>query len=75
MNAALEPIPRRRVAWKREARRFAAASPFVLPSIVLFAFVHVFQVIVTGLWNNVRSMISGRYRVDTTIPGESHESR
>lgn len=43
--------------------------------IVLFAFVHVFQVIVTGLWNNVRSMISGRYRVDTTIPGESHESR
>ncbi|TAK71257.1 MAG: sugar ABC transporter permease [Dehalococcoidia bacterium] len=37
MNAALEPIPRRRIVWRREARRFAAASPFVLPSIVLFA--------------------------------------
>jgi hypothetical protein len=31
--------------------------------------VHVFQVIVTGLWNNLRSMISGRYRVDAN-PGE-----
>ena len=38
--------------------------------LVLFAFVHVFQVIVTGLWNNVRSMISGRYRVDTATSGE-----
>ena len=25
--------------------------------------IHVFQVIVTGLWNNLRSMITGRYRV------------
>jgi thiosulfate reductase cytochrome b subunit len=32
---------------------------------LLFAFVliHVFQVVVTGLWNNLRSMITGRYRV------------
>lgn len=33
--------------------------------IVLFAFVHLFMIVVTGVWNNLRSMISGRYRVDT----------
>lgn len=39
--------------------------------LVLFAMVHVFMVIVTGFWNNVRSMITGNYRI-TTEPG--HES-
>jgi putative sterol carrier protein len=24
----------------------------------------VFEVIITGLWNNLRSMITGRYRVE-----------
>lgn len=31
--------------------------------IVLFVAIHVFQVIVTGLWNNLRSMLTGRYRI------------
>ena len=31
--------------------------------LVAFAAIHVFEVIVTGLWNNLRSMITGRYRV------------
>jgi len=31
--------------------------------LVLFVLVHVFEVIITGLWNNLRSMITGRYRV------------
>jgi thiosulfate reductase cytochrome b subunit len=31
--------------------------------IVAFAAVHVFEVIVSGFWNNLRSMITGRYRV------------
>jgi thiosulfate reductase cytochrome b subunit len=31
--------------------------------LVAFVAIHVFQVIVTGLWNNLRSMITGRYRV------------
>ncbi|MEO8487458.1 MAG: cytochrome b/b6 domain-containing protein [Betaproteobacteria bacterium] len=34
--------------------------------IVAFVAIHVFQVIVTGLWNNLRSMISGRYRIDAS---------
>ncbi len=33
-----------------------------------FVFVHVFEVIVTGLWNNMRSMITGQYR----LPPETH---
>jgi len=31
--------------------------------LVAFVLIHVFEVIVTGLWNNLRSMITGRYRV------------
>ncbi|MGC8491092.1 MAG: cytochrome b/b6 domain-containing protein [Syntrophobacteraceae bacterium] len=32
-------------------------------TLVLFVIVHVFEVIVSGLWNNLRSMITGYYRV------------
>jgi thiosulfate reductase cytochrome b subunit len=32
-------------------------------ALVAFVLVHVFEVIVTGVWNNLRSMITGRYRV------------
>lgn len=31
--------------------------------LVAFVLIHVFEVIVTGFWNNLRSMITGRYRV------------
>ena len=31
--------------------------------LVGFVLIHVFEVIITGLWNNLRSMITGRYRV------------
>ena len=34
--------------------------------VVAFAAVHLFEVVVTGVFNNIRSMITGRYRV----PGE-----
>ena len=32
-------------------------------TLVAFVAVHVFEVVVTGFWNNLRSMITGRYRV------------
>jgi hypothetical protein len=32
---------------------------------MLFVLVHVFEVLVSGVWNNLRSMISGRYVVRT----------
>ena len=31
--------------------------------LVAFVLIHVFEVIVTGFWNNLRSMITGRYRI------------
>jgi thiosulfate reductase cytochrome b subunit len=32
-------------------------------TLVAFVAVHVFEVAATGLWNNLRSMITGRYRL------------
>lgn len=32
--------------------------------IVLFAVVHIFMVLVSGVWNNLRSMVTGFYKID-----------
>ncbi len=46
-------------------RQSARTLHFLAASLmVLFVFVHVFEVIISGLWNNVRSMITGRYEVE-----------
>ncbi len=34
-------------------------------ALVLFTAIHVFEVVITGLWNNLRSMITGYYRVES----------
>ena len=48
-------------------RQSARTLHFVAATLlVLFVFIHVFEVIITGLWNNVRSMITGRYEVEDT---------
>ena len=45
-------------------RQSARTIHFVIAFVLLaFVGVHVFEVIVTGLWNNLRSMITGRYVV------------
>ena len=36
--------------------------------LVGFVLIHVFEVVVTGLWNNLRSMITGKYRVTAETP-------
>jgi thiosulfate reductase cytochrome b subunit len=38
-------------------------------AIVLFALVHVAMVLISGVWNNLRSMITGRYAIDETGDG------
>jgi thiosulfate reductase cytochrome b subunit len=38
--------------------------------LVGFVLIHVFEVIVSGLWNHLRSMITGRYRITTEVPHE-----
>ena len=45
-------------------RQSARSIHFIIAwLLVAFVAIHVFQVIVTGLWNNLRSMITGRYKV------------
>jgi thiosulfate reductase cytochrome b subunit len=39
--------------------------------IVAFVLIHVFEVLITGVYNNVRSMITGRYKV-TGVDDEAH---
>ncbi len=52
-------------------RQTARTIHFVMASaIVLFVFVHVAMVLVSGVWNNLRSMITGNYAVKE---GTSHE--
>ena len=41
--------------------------------LVGFVLVHVFEVIITGLWNNLRSMITGKYRVTVEAPRAQSE--
>ena len=39
-------------------------------AIVLFVLIHVAMVLVSGFWNNMRSMITGRYAIDTKAGDE-----
>ena len=39
-------------------------------ALVLFVIIHVFMVIVSGFWNNLRSMITGYYRVESKADHE-----
>jgi thiosulfate reductase cytochrome b subunit len=53
-------------------RQSARTLHFVLAwMLVMFVFIHLFEVIASGLWNNVRSMITGRYRI--TVGEDEHE--
>jgi thiosulfate reductase cytochrome b subunit len=45
-------------------RQSARTIHFVVAwMLVGFVFIHLFEVVITGFWNNLRSMISGRYRI------------
>ena len=47
-------------------RQSARTLHFIVAwALVGFVLIHVFEVIITGLWNNVRSMITGRYEIKT----------
>ncbi|HET7717519.1 MAG TPA: cytochrome b/b6 domain-containing protein [Bauldia sp.] len=48
-------------------RQTARTIHFICASlIVLFIFVHLLMVLISGVGNNIRSMITGRYRIDST---------
>jgi thiosulfate reductase cytochrome b subunit len=47
-------------------RQSARTLHFVVAwTLVLFFLIHVFEVLISGLWNNLRSMITGRYVIPT----------
>lgn len=52
--------------WLFGGRQSARTIHFICAwSIVLFVIVHVTMVLITGVWNNLRSMITGRYAIAT----------
>lgn len=55
---------------RQSARTLHFAAAFLL---LAFVAVHVFEVIVTGLWNNLRSMITGYYRLPADEHGQEHK--
>jgi len=61
--------------WLFHGRQSARTIHFIC-AMTLFGFflVHVAMVVLSGLWNNVRSMITGRYAIDTT-PSQALEPR
>jgi thiosulfate reductase cytochrome b subunit len=42
----------------------------VAGALLLFVMIHVFEVIISGFWNNLRSMITGYYRIETEADHE-----
>lgn len=67
MGLAMSPRMDTTLGWLLElvgGRQSARTLHFLLAfGFVAFVVIHLFQVIVTGPWNNLRSMITGRYRI------------
>lgn len=49
------------VGGRQSARTLHFVAAFAL---IGFIFIHVFEVMISGLWNNMRSMMTGRYRIE-----------
>lgn len=60
------------LTWIFGGRQSGRTLHFILANfIIVFALVHITMVLVSGVWNNIRSMLTGRYDVDSTGgPGE-----
>ncbi len=61
MSPALDTIPTGWVDAFAGRQSMRTIHFFVAWALVLFLIIHVFMVIVTGFWNNFRSMITGNY--------------
>ena len=55
-------------------RQSARTIHFVAAALLIaFVLVHVLMVLLSGVWNNMRSMITGRYRIDVEGSGHAAE--
>jgi thiosulfate reductase cytochrome b subunit len=53
-------------------RQAARAVHFIVAwLLVAFVLIHVFEVLVSGVWNHLRSMVTGRYRIQPESTGPS----
>ncbi len=53
--------------WLFDGRQSARTIHFICAMTLLsFFVVHILMVVVSGLWNNIRSMITGRYAIEAT---------
>jgi thiosulfate reductase cytochrome b subunit len=64
MNASMPWLPDL-FGGRQSARTFHFIAATI---IVLFALVHIILVLISGVWNNIRSMITGRYRIKEDGP-------
>lgn len=75
MGLAMSPYLGAPLDWMVQAvggRQSARTWHFLAAAaLVVFSLVHVFEVLITGFWNNLRSMITGRYVVPVEVV--SHE--
>ncbi len=60
LNAGFPWLPEM-FGGRQSARTFHFVAATLL---TLFVLVHILMVLVSGVWNNLRSMITGRYRID-----------
>ena len=69
--AGLAMSPRLDAAWPElltifGGRQSARTIHFIAASmLVIFVIVHVIMVLISGVWNNMRSIITGRYWIET----------
>ncbi len=63
MSPALDALPTGWVAIFGGRQSVRSIHFIVAWTLVLFTFVHIFQVIVNGFWNNLRSMITGNFGI------------
>ncbi len=55
-------------------RQSARTIHFIVAWLLVgFVFIHVFQVIITGLWNNLRAMITGNYKIELNKIEPNHQ--
>ncbi|HKJ95912.1 MAG TPA: cytochrome b/b6 domain-containing protein [Gammaproteobacteria bacterium] len=78
MGLAMSPTMDSVLGWLLHivgGRQSARTLHFLLAfALVAFVAIHVFEVIVTGVWNNLRSMITGYYRLPVAREDSRDES-
>jgi thiosulfate reductase cytochrome b subunit len=63
MSPAMDSLYPGWVDWFSGRQSIRTIHFLIAWTLVLFVLVHIFEVIISGLWNNLRSMVTGYYAV------------